>query len=113
LDGDGSISFDVLSWLNEQKVSLVRINWRGDVVCVSGASGYSANPFRVRWQLQTRENPALRIEYCRSIISKKIEASIVTLEQSIRRSEKWERAISAAYAALTRLDEKSRRQLSN
>jgi CRISPR-associated protein Cas1 len=31
----------------------------------------------------------------------------VTLEKSIRRSEKWERAISAAYAALTKLDEKS------
>jgi CRISP-associated protein Cas1 len=107
LDCDGSISFDVLSWLNEQKVILVRINWRGDVVCVAGASGYSANPFRVRWQLETRENPALRIEYCRSIIGRKIEASIVTLEKSIRRSEKWERAISAAYAALTKLDEKS------
>jgi CRISPR-associated protein Cas1 len=107
LDCDGSISFDVLSWLNEQNVSLIRINWKGDIVCVSGASGYSANPFRAQWQLQTRENPALRIEYCRSIISQKIEASIVTLEKSIRRSEKWERAISAAYAALTKLDEKS------
>jgi CRISPR-associated protein Cas1 len=31
----------------------------------------------------------------------------VTLEKSIRRSEKWERAISVAYAALTKIDEKS------
>ena len=107
LDCNGSISFDVLSWLSDQKISLIRIDWRGEIVCVAGASGYSANPFRVQWQLETRENPALRIEYCRWIISKKIEASIVTLEQSIRRSEKWERAISAAYAALTKLDEKS------
>jgi CRISPR-associated protein Cas1 len=104
---DGSISFDVLSWLSDQKISLIRINWRGEIVCVAGASGYSANPFRVQWQIETRENPALRIEYCRSIISKKIEASIVTLEKSIRRSEKWERAISVAYAALTKIDEKS------
>ena len=104
LDCSGSISFDVLSWLSEQKISLIRIDWRGGIVCVGGASGYSANPFRVQWQLETRENPALRIEYCRSIISKKIEASILTLEKSIRRSEKWERAISVAYAALTRLD---------
>jgi CRISPR-associated protein Cas1 len=29
LDGSGSLSFDVLSWLNEQKVSLIRIGWRG------------------------------------------------------------------------------------
>jgi CRISP-associated protein Cas1 len=106
LDRDGSISFDVLSWLAEQKVSLIRIDWKGDIVCVAGTSGYSANPFRVQWQLETRGNPALRIEYCRSIISKKIEASIVTLEKSIRRSEIWERAISVAYAALTRLDER-------
>jgi CRISP-associated protein Cas1 len=107
LDCSGSISFDVLSWLSEQNVSLIRIDWRGGIVCVGGASGYSANPFRVQWQLETRGNLALRIEYCRSIISKKIEASIVTLERSIHRSEKWERAISTAYAALTKLDEKS------
>jgi CRISP-associated protein Cas1 len=107
LDCSGSISFDVLSWLNEQKVSLIRIGWRGDIVCVAGASGYSANPFRVKWQLDTRENPVLRIEYSRSIIARKIDASILTLEKTIRRSEKWERAISTAYAALTKLDEKS------
>jgi CRISP-associated protein Cas1 len=104
MDCTGSISFEVLSWLSEQKINLVRIDWKGDIVCVAGASGYS---FRVQWQLETRGNPALRIEYCRSIISKKIEATVVTLERSIRRSEKWERAISAAYGALTKLDEKS------
>lgn len=47
LDCSGSISFDVLSWLSEQKMSLVRIDWRSEIVCVAGASGYSANPFRV------------------------------------------------------------------
>ena len=53
LDCSGSISFDVLSWLSEQKISLIRIDWRGGIVCVGGASGYSANPFRVQWQLET------------------------------------------------------------
>ena len=105
LDGSGSISFDVLSWLAEQKVSLIRIDWKGDIVCVAGASGYSANPYRVRWQLETRENPELRNEFCRSIITQKIEATIITLEKSIPRSDKWERAMKSAYAALTRLDE--------
>jgi CRISPR-associated protein Cas1 len=97
LDGSGSISFDVLSWLAEQKISLIRINWKGDIVCVAGASGYSANPFRVRWQLETRENPEQRNEFCRSIITRKIEASILALEKSIPRSDKWERAIKSAY----------------
>ena len=105
LDGSGSISFDVLSWLAEQKVSLIRIDWKGDIVCVAGASGYSANPFRVRWQWETRENPERRNEFCRSLVARKIEASIITLEKSIPRSDKWERAMKSAYAALTRLDE--------
>jgi hypothetical protein len=48
---------------------------------VAGASGYSANPFRVRWQLETRENPERRNEYCRSLIKRKIEATIITLEK--------------------------------
>ena len=104
LDGSGSISFDVLSWLAEQKLSLIRIDWKGDIVCVAGASGYSANPFRVRWQLETRGNPQQRNEFCRSLITQKIEASILTLEKSISRSDKWERAMKSAYAALSRLD---------
>jgi CRISP-associated protein Cas1 len=87
LDGTGSVSFDVLSWLAEQKVSLIRIDWKGDIVCVSGTSGYSANPHRVRWQLETRDNPEQRNEFCRSLIAHKIEASIITLEKSIRRSD--------------------------
>ena len=105
LDGSGSISFDVLSWLAEQKVSLIRIDWKGEIVCVAGASGYSANPFRVRWQLETRENPEQRNEFCRSIIARKIEASIITLEKSIRRCDKWDRAMNSAYATLSRLNE--------
>src|ERR1700690_466931 len=83
LDGSGSISFDVLSWLAEQKVSLIRIDWKGDIVCVAGASGYSANPFRARWQLETRENTGLRNDFCRSLIARKIESSITTLEKSV------------------------------
>ena len=105
LDGSGSISFDVMSWLAEQNVSFIRIDWKGDIVCVAGASGYSANPHRLRWQLETRENPEQRNEYCCSIITRKIEASIITLEKSIARSDKWERAMKSAYAALSRLEE--------
>jgi CRISPR-associated endonuclease Cas1 len=105
LDGSGSVTFDVLSWLAEQKVALIRIDWKGDVVCVAGASGYSANPFRVQWQCETRSDPAKRNEFCRSIIIRKIEASVLTLEKSIRHSDKRERAMKSAYSALSRLDE--------
>jgi CRISP-associated protein Cas1 len=112
LDGSGTVSFDVLSWLAEQKISLIRIDWKGDIVCVAGATGYSANPFRVRWQMETRENSAQRNDFCRSIITQKIEATILTLEKSIRRSDKWERAMKSAYAALSRLEENPPEQIS-
>lgn len=106
LDGSGSISFDVLSWLSEQNISLIRIDWKGNIVTVAGTSGYSANPHRVQWQVETRDNAERRMEFCRSIITKKIEATVVTLEKAIRRSDAWERAVSTAYHALSRLDEK-------
>src|SRR5450631_1455336 len=77
IDSNGSVSFDVLSWLSKHKVSLIRIDWKGDIVYAAGASGYSANPFRVRWQLETRENPEQRNEFCRSKITRKIEATII------------------------------------
>jgi CRISP-associated protein Cas1 len=99
------LSFDVLSWLAEQKINFIRIDWKGDIICVAGASGYSANPHRLRWQLETRENPEQRNKFCRSIITRKIEASIITLEKSIPRSDKWERAMKSTYAALSRLEE--------
>ena len=105
LDGSGNVSFEVLSWLAEQKVSLIRIDWKGDIVCVAGASGYSANPYRVQWQLETRGNAGLRNDFCRSLITRKIEASILTLEKSIYRSDKWERAMKSAYSGLSRLEE--------
>src|SRR5271169_4264601 len=51
LDGSGCISFDVLDWLAQQGVALVRIDWKGEVVSVFAASGYSADPAKVRWQV--------------------------------------------------------------
>jgi CRISPR-associated protein Cas1 len=63
----------------------------------------------VQWQLETLGNPGLRNEFCRSLITRKIEASILTLEKSIRRSDKWERAMKSAYAALNPPRRKSAR----
>jgi CRISPR-associated protein Cas1 len=52
-----------------------------------------------------RGHPKKRMEFCISLITKKIEASILTLEKAVRRSNAWERAIKNAYSTLTRLDE--------
>ncbi len=104
VDGTGGISFDVLSWLAEQDVSLVRLDWRGNVVCVAAKSGYSANPFRVKWQRETRENPQARIAFSVGLITAKIENSITTLEKSYLKNANWNKAMEAAYSALTKLD---------
>ena len=56
-------------------------------------------------QSETRENPEQRNDFCRSIMTRKIEATIITLEKSIPRSDKWERAMRSAYAGLSRLEE--------
>src|ERR1700730_5253457 len=105
LDGSGSISFDVLVWLFEQRVSLIQINWKGEVSSFTSATGYAANPFRVKWQIATREHPKKRTESCVSLVTKKIEASILTLEKAVRRSGAWEKAMKNAYSTLARLDE--------
>jgi CRISPR-associated protein Cas1 len=105
LDGSGTVSFDVLSWLTEQGVSLIRLDWRGDVVCVASRSGYSANPLRVQWQRKTRAVEMERMEFSISKITRKIENSISTLEKSIRRNDAWNQAMEIAYSTLTKLDE--------
>jgi CRISPR-associated protein Cas1 len=112
LDGSGSISFDVLSWLAEQDVSLVRIDWRGEIVCVASRSGYATNPFRVQWQRETRGDEIKRMEFSISKITAKIENSILTLEKSIRRSLAWEKATESAYSTLTQLDENQPKTIS-
>lgn len=105
IDGTGGISFDVLSWLSEQGVSLVRLDWRGNMVCVAAKSGYSANSHRARWQRETRSNSAARMAFSVALITAKIENSITTLEKSRSKNTNWNKAMEAAYSALTKLDQ--------
>ena len=49
----------------------------------------TVNPFRVKWLIATRKQPKKRMEFCVSLITKKIEASIQTLEKTARRSNAW------------------------
>ena len=62
LDGSGSITFDVLAWLNEQKVPLVKIDWTGKVVTVVSGDSFAANRERVAWQTETRSDRRKRME---------------------------------------------------
>jgi CRISP-associated protein Cas1 len=104
IDGSGSITFDVLSWLAEQKIPLIRIDWAGEVVTAISGYGYAANPYRVAWQVETVSENSKRMEFCNQLITQKIEGCILTLEKSIRRSNAWEIAMRRAYADLSRIE---------
>ena len=93
LDGNGSISFDVLASVSEQNVSLIRIDWLGNVQSVLANNSYAANPYRIKWQRQTRADPRQWMAFCIDLIARKIDAGIKTLEKSIRRSPAWEQAM--------------------
>jgi CRISPR-associated protein Cas1 len=93
LDGSGCISFEGIDWLAVQRVPLVRIDWKGEVVSVLTCSGYSADREKVRWQVETRADPARRIEFATNLITEKIAGSIETLQSVIPPSRQKETAI--------------------
>jgi CRISPR-associated protein Cas1 len=97
LDGSGSMSFDVLTWLNEQKVPLVKIDWAGNAVTViSGGDSFAASRELVAWQTKTRSDPRKRMDFCNALIAKKIEGCVLTMETSLRRSAAFEAAMRRA-----------------
>ncbi|MGO4705789.1 CRISPR-associated endonuclease Cas1 [Microvirga sp. 2MCAF38] len=104
LEGSGSISFDVLSWLSEQEIPLVRIDWRGQVISAIGGNGYAANRHRTQWQIETRTDLQRRLAFSIDLIARKIDGCILTLEKAVPRSPDWEKAMQRAYADLTRLE---------
>jgi hypothetical protein len=94
VDGSGIITFDVLTWLNEQKVPLVKIDWTGNAITVISGDSFAANRHRAAWQAETRSDPRKRMEFCNAVVAKKIEGCILTLEKSLRRSDAWEKGCS-------------------
>ena len=81
VDGSGSISFDALSWLSEQDVPLIKINWRGEVTMGLGA-GHAIDPGRVAAQLQARQN-GKALPFAISLIREKVRNSIDALSAAV------------------------------
>lgn len=103
LDGSGSLSFDVLAWLSEQNIPLVRIDWRGEVVSVIGGAGYAQIRERVEWQAETREDPERRLEFACDLIGAKLRASLKTLNESIPDSGPRAIAVTRCETAIKQL----------
>lgn len=103
LDGSGSISFDVLSWLSEQRVPLVRIDWRGEVVSVVAGSGFAPTADCVAWQIETRSDPTRRCEFSSRLIAEKLRGCIQTLRVAAPPSRARDVALARCEMAELRL----------
>jgi CRISP-associated protein Cas1 len=103
LDGSGTLSFDVLSWLSEQGVALARITGDGSTAVMASGAGFSANADKLRWQLDMQDDPAKRIEFAAALITRKLDNSIVTLEGQFPDSPTGAAAVAKARNAMARL----------
>ncbi len=94
LDVDGGISFDALAWLSSQNVPLVQINWRGEVLHVTGGTGHIFSREAVRSALAAQtDGRGLRLAH--RLITQKIINSIETLRHSFPRSPATDKAVRA------------------
>jgi CRISPR-associated endonuclease Cas1 len=107
LDGSGSISFDVLTWLSQQGVSLARVSWTGDVAAVASGCGYAGDQDKLRWQQETRSDQNRRFAFATDLIRHKLIASQRTLEEQVPSSAARDIALSKASSAIERLGRES------
>jgi CRISPR-associated protein Cas1 len=92
VDGAGSTSFDVLDWLHTQKIPLLRINWCGEVISISGADGYACDRQIVQMQLAGQQN-GRGLRLAQTLIASKIANSSKALRNALPNSPAIERAV--------------------
>jgi CRISPR-associated endonuclease Cas1 len=103
LDGSGTLSFDVLSWLSEQGVALARVKASGEIATVASGTGYAADREKVEWQRSTRADESVRLAFAADLIRRKIVSSLPTLEVHIPASKARDMALEKASAGIERL----------
>ena len=103
LDGSGTLSFEVLSWLGEQGVALARVKWTGEVATVASGTGFASDAVKVRWQHDVRAEDKTRIAFAANIIAQKLKLSVETLNTHVPASEKRDYAIGKLDSAIERL----------
>lgn len=104
LDGSGSLSFDVITWLSEQGVPLIKLDYRGEVVSVIGGAGFAMIPEQVQWQIDTRNDPERRLAFSCELIASKLRNCLKTLVEVVPDSSARHLAIGRTEAAIVRLE---------
>lgn len=105
LDGSGSLSFDVLSWLAEQGVALARIKASGEIATVASGTGYASDREKIEWQKATRADERKRLAFAADLIRRKIASSLPTLEAHILPSKSRDMAFAKAQSGIERLSQ--------
>lgn len=82
IDGDGSLTFDVLAWLAEQRIPLIQVDWRGHTRIVAG-SNYAAEPRWVNVQRRVQSDPVQAMALSRWLITEKIARSAAALTEAL------------------------------
>jgi CRISPR/Cas system-associated endonuclease Cas1 len=98
IDGNGSITLDVLSWLTTHGIPLVRLDWRGNVTTVL-SNNYGPDHKLVHQQLQAE---ARAVPIATSLIVQKLKNCIATLE-SIPSNERVQTAVKRISADIKKL----------
>lgn len=83
VDGSGGVTFDVIDWLREQDIPLMRVDWRGAVTVIAGRDSYAADPTAWRRQEASRADPKRRLAIARRIIEEKLQNTLATLETQL------------------------------
>jgi CRISPR-associated protein Cas1 len=79
VDGNVSITFDVLGWLSEQGVPLIQVDWRGNVTTVVSNS-YGPDPKLVQAQL-TAQSKERAMKIAISLLSEKFRNCVKALQE--------------------------------
>jgi len=104
LDGSGTLSFDVLSWLGAQNIALARVKWNGEVAVVASGSGYAADRSKIEWQQQTRADDARRFAFAADLIWRKLFASVETMKHRLPPSPARDIAIERTLVGIARME---------
>lgn len=103
LDGSGTLSFDVLSWLGQQGVALVRVKWTGEIATVASGSGFASDRAKVDWQHQTRSDETARFAFMSDLIGRKLANTIVTVQRHCGTSRYRDAAIEVHRQSIEQL----------